>query len=60
MIDPATCWFEIQQYDDKQSINVANIVKQEWFSRYPWPRQITFHRGSEFIGQNFQKMIKED
>jgi hypothetical protein len=44
MIDPATGWFEIQQYDDKQSITVANIVlvEQELFSRYPWPRQITF------------------
>jgi hypothetical protein len=28
MIDPATGWFEIQQYDDKQSITVANIVEQ--------------------------------
>jgi hypothetical protein len=60
MIDPATGWFEIQQYDDKHSITVANIVEQEWFSRYPWPRQITFDGGSEFIGQDFQKMIKED
>jgi hypothetical protein len=60
MIDPATGWLEIQQYNDKQSITVANIVEQEWFSRYPWPRQITFDRGSEFIGQDFQKMIKED
>ena len=60
MIDPATGWFEIQQYDDKQSITVANIIEQEWFSRYPWPTQVTFDRGSEFIGQDFQKMIKED
>jgi hypothetical protein len=60
MIDPATAWFEIQQYDDKKSITVANIIEQEWFSRYPWPTQVTFDRGSEFIGQDFQKMIKED
>ena len=60
MIDPATGWFEIHQYDDKQSITVANIVEQEWFSRYPWPTQVTFDRGSEFIGQEFQQMIKED
>jgi hypothetical protein len=60
MIDPATGWFEIFQYDDKCSITVANIVEQEWFSRYPWPTQVTFDRGSEFIGQDFQKMIKED
>jgi transposase InsO family protein len=60
MIDPATGWFEIQPYDDKKSITVANIIEQEWFSRYPWPTQVTFDRGSEFIGQDFQKMIKED
>jgi transposase InsO family protein len=53
-------WVEIQQYDDKKSITVANIVEQEWFSRYPWPTQVTFDSGSEFIGQDFQKMIKED
>jgi hypothetical protein len=56
MIDPATGWFEIQQYYDKQSITVANILEQEWFSRYPWPTQVTFVRGSKLIGQDFQKM----
>ena len=60
MIDPATGWFEIHQYDDKRSVTVANIAEQEWFSRYPWPTQVTFDRGSEFIGADFQKMIKED
>jgi len=60
MIDPATGWFEIQQYNYRKSITVANIIEQEWFSRYPWPTQVTFDRGSEFIGQDFQKMIKED
>jgi hypothetical protein len=59
MIDPATGWFEIYQYDDKKSITVANIVEQEWFCRYPWPTQITFDRGSEFIGEDFQTMIKD-
>jgi hypothetical protein len=59
MIDPATGWFEIQQHDDKKSITVANIVEREWFTRYPWPTQVTFDRGSEFIGQEFQNMIKK-
>jgi hypothetical protein len=44
MIDPATGWFEIHQYDDKRSITVAHITEQEWFSRYPWPTQITYDR----------------
>ena len=33
MINPATGWFEIKQYDDKKSITVANIVEQEWLAR---------------------------
>ena len=40
MIDPASEWFEVHQYDNKRSVMVANIVEQEWFSRYPWPTQI--------------------
>jgi len=60
MIDPASGWFEIHQYDDKRSITVANIAEQEWFSRYPWPTIVTYDRGSEFIGKDFQKMIKND
>jgi len=45
MIDPATGWFEMHQYDDKKSVTVANIVEQEWFSRYPWPTEVTFDQG---------------
>src|SRR5687767_12483623 len=57
MVDPASGWFEIHQYDNKRLITMANIAKQEWFARYPWPTQVTFDRGSEFIGQDFQKML---
>jgi transposase InsO family protein len=60
MIDPATGWFEIHQYNDKRSITVANIAEQEWFSRYPWPTQVTYDRGSEFKVKDFQSMIKND
>jgi transposase InsO family protein len=42
--------------------NYLLAVKQEWFSRYPWPTQITYERFtcSEFIGKDFQSMIKND
>jgi transposase InsO family protein len=59
MIDPATGWFEIHQYDDKRAITVANIAEEEWFSRYPWPTQVTFDRGSEFIGNEFKKVLND-
>ena len=60
MIDPATGWFEIAEYDDKKSITVANIVEQEWLTRYPRPTQITYDRGGEFIDKGFQSMIRNE
>jgi transposase InsO family protein len=60
MIDPATGWFEIHQYDDKRAITIANIAEQEWFCRYPWPTQVTFDRGKEFMGEEFKRMLIED
>ena len=49
MINPATGWFKIKQYDDKKSITVAIIVKQEWLARYPRPYLITLDQGSELL-----------
>ena len=60
MIDPATGWFEIKQYDDKKSITVANIVKQEWLARYPRPYLITLDQGSEVSGKDFHDMCIND
>jgi hypothetical protein len=42
MIDPATGWFEIHEFDNKKAITIANIVEQEWFSCYPWPTHVSF------------------
>ena len=60
MIDPASGWFEIHQYDDKRAITIANIVEQEWLLRYPWPTQITFDRGNKFIGHKSRHMVGHD
>ena len=45
MIDPATGWFEMAPFKNKQAITVANQVEQIWFTRYPWPTQIIYDRG---------------
>ena len=55
MIDPATGWFEVQEYKDKRAATIANIVEQTWYARYPWPTIITYDRGNEFIGHAFEK-----
>ena len=59
MIDPATGWFEVQQIRNKRSDEVSNVVDIEWFHRYPWPTQITYDRGKEFFGKEFQEMVKK-
>ncbi len=59
MIVPAIGWFEVHELNDKRSDMVANTVEQEWLNRYPWPTQTTYDRGSEFIGAEFQAMIKD-
>ena len=59
MIDPATGWFEMKTTEGKSAMEVANIVEQTWLSRYPWPQEIVYDRGSEFMG-DFANMIADD
>ena len=59
MIDPATSWFEIVAIESKEALEVANAAELTWFTRYPWPNQIIFDRGSEFMGE-FTKMASRD
>ena len=60
MIDPASGWFEIAEYKDKESNTIANLIEQTWLSRYPWPEKCIYDRGSEFIGSEFQELLKEE
>ena len=59
MIDPATSWFEMREIKTKTALNVANVVEQAWLTRYPWPTQIIFDRGTEFMGE-FARMARDD
>jgi hypothetical protein len=59
MIDPATGWFEMVQIPNKRADNIANIVEVTWLTRYPWPSQIVFDKGSEFMTE-FTEMVKKD
>ena len=49
MIDPVTGWFESIRYDDKISINIANLVETTWLSRYPRPIEITYYQGKNLL-----------
>jgi hypothetical protein len=60
MIDPATGWFEIVQSETKTADVVANKIEIAWLSRYPWPIRITYDHGPEFIGSEFQDLIRKE
>ena len=59
MIDPATGWLEMKEIDNKEAINIANIVEQTWFTRYPLPTTITYDKGTEFM-KEFAQMVQLD
>ena len=54
MINPANGWFEILQYNDKQTATIANLVKKTWLCRYPTSSIITYNQGNEFLGHAFK------
>ena len=58
MIDPETSWFEMKQIQNKEAITIASIVEQTWLTRYPWPTQIIFDQGTEFMAE-FSQMIEK-
>ena len=59
MIDPATGWFERHEYSDKRAGTIANLVEQQWLTRYPLPSLITNEKGKEFIGEDFEKHLAQ-
>ena len=59
MIDPATGWFEMTPVEEKEALTVADAVERTWLCRYPWPQEIIYDRGTEFLGE-FGKMIEYD
>jgi len=59
MIDPATNWFKIIACNKQDTAIKANIVEQTWLSRYPWPQELVYDRGTEFMGL-FASMIELD
>jgi transposase InsO family protein len=48
IMDVATRWTELFPYTSKRSEDIALLVDQQWFCRYPRPRAIIFDNGSEF------------
>jgi hypothetical protein len=51
IIDVATRWTELCPYVSKRSEDIALLVDQQWFCRYPRPRAAIFDNGPEFSSE---------
>ena len=51
MIYPVTGWFEVTQYRNNKVNAIANLVETTYLVQYPWPVEITYDQGGEFLGQ---------
>ena len=60
MIDPVTGWFEMKSFDDGTPETITNLLEIAWLCRYPRPLVIIADRGGEFVGQFFEKNLKEE
>ena len=58
MADPATGWFEIFEIPDRGAETTALVFGRQWLSRYPRPKRCIFDNGNEFLGNEFQEMLK--
>ena len=58
IMDTVTNLLEIVRIDNKSSENITQLFANTWLSRYPWPAQVIHDNGGEFIGHEFQDMLR--
>ena len=41
-------------------MTIANLVETTWLVQYPWPVEITYDQGGEFLGHEFKNGLIEN
>ena len=57
MIDEGSTWPEITAITNKNAEEIATLVDDVWFARYPRPLYCIHDNGGEFIGSDFQELL---
>ena len=57
MIDEGSSWPEIAAINNKYAEEIAILVDDTWFARYPRPLYCIHENGGEFIGSGFQELL---
>jgi transposase InsO family protein len=56
--DPVTGWFEVAEIKDNTAAETAKILDQVWFCCYPRPLRCITDNGNEFLGTEFQELLR--
>ena len=59
MIDTVTGWVEIQRVDTTSANDAATALETGWLFRYPRPMRIVHDQGTEFMGDQFQRILRQ-
>ena len=59
-IDPVTNLTEIIRVENATANEVATRFEQSWLARYPRPVRCVHDLGSEFIGFEFQRLLRNN
>ena len=57
MIDEGSSWLEIAAITNKNAEEIATLVDDVWFARYPRPLYCIHDNVGEFIGSGFQELL---
>ena len=57
-IDPVTNLVELIRIENKTAAHVAKQFENCWLARYPWPERCVHDKGKEFIGFEFQQLLR--
>ena len=58
MVDDATGWPEITQLNEKTAYHLAKKFNAQWLCRYPRPTRVICDNGGEFMGKEFQELLR--
>ena len=58
MIDEGSGWPEIAPIQNKYAEEIAKLVDDHWFNRYPIPLYYLHDNGGEFIGEGFEDIFQ--
>ena len=58
MINEGSGWPEIAPIQNNYAEEIAKLVDDYWFNRYPRPLYCLHDNGGEFIGEGFEEMLK--